>query len=123
MAVKLNNFTLNTNFPSIAKMNSASRSCTLSAQTLASYQTVSASVNVSVGSGDICETLLYVDSNYIPAPYYSSGSLDGIEYEYVIERVSAAQIRFSIYATNWGLYSVSIPAKTASVLVSAFSVP
>lgn len=123
MVVKLNNFTLNTNFPAVARMNSASKSCTLSAQTLASYQTVSASVNINVGSGDICELLLYVDNIYIPAPYYSSGSLDGVEYEYVTERVSATQIRFSIYATNWGLYSVSIPAKTASVLVSAFSVP
>lgn len=124
MAVKLNNFTLNTNFPAIAKTTSASRQCTLSARTVRAGQTVSASVNVSVGSAEICETLLYLNGEYIPyTRHYTDTSGGSTIYEYVTERISATQIRFTIAATNYSGSSVSIPSKTASVLVSAFSVP
>lgn len=123
MAVKLNNFTLNTNFPAVAKMNSASRQCTIQAQSISSYQTVYSTVNIPVGSGEICEALIYVDNEYVPSMYFASGNLDGILYEYVVERVSAVQVKFTIAVTNYGNYTVSIPSKTASVFVSAFSVP
>lgn len=124
MAVNLNNFTLNTNFPAIAKTNSASRQCTLSAQTIGSGQTVSASVNISVGSAEICETLLFLNGEYIPyTRHYMDASDGSTVYEYITERISATQIQFTIAATNYSGASVSTPAKTASVLVSAFSVP
>ena len=123
MAVKLNNFALNTNFPAVAKMNSASRQCTIQAQSISSYQTVYATVNIPVGSDEICEVLIYVDNEYVPSMYFASGNLDGILYEYAVERVSAIQVQFTIAVTNYSNYTVSIPAKTASVLVSAFSMP
>lgn len=124
MAVNLNNFTLNTNFPAVAKTSSTSRQCTLAAQTIGPDQTVSASVNVSVGSGELCETLLYLDGEYIPYTRdYMDTSGGPTVYEYITERISATQIQFTIAATNYSGASVSIPAKTASVLVSAFSVP
>lgn len=124
MAVNLNKFTLNTNFPAVAKTSSASRQCTLAAQTITPGQTVSSSVNVSVGSGELCETLLYLSGEYIPyTRHYIDTSAGSLTYEYALERISATQIQFTIAATNYGGSSVSIAAKTASVLVSAFSVP
>ena len=123
MAINLKNFTLNTNFPAIAKTISANRTCTLTSQTVGSGQMVSASVYVSVGSGEICETLLNVGTEYIPYTRHYVYINGAVVYEYVTERVSATQVQFTIACTNNGVSAITIPTTTASVLVSAFKVP
>lgn len=122
--VDLKKFNLNTTFPAVAKTTSVSGTCTLNSQTIGAQSYVSSSITLTVGSGDICETTLYVDGEYIPyTRFFASGVPDGIEYMFAIERINATQVNFYVGARN-SLGSPAIcNAKTATVYISAFNVP
>lgn len=119
---RLNNFTLNSNFPAVAKANSSSASLSMSAQTLGVGGNYSVTRQISVGQGDILSPIIELGGTYYPTTLYAN--TDGTWQELVIiERTSPTVATMIMYIENIGSATATHPAWTANAYLESFRIP
>ena len=129
---RLNNFTVNSKFPAIAKStNITDVSFVIPAHTIASGDTYSYTQNVTVGQGDILSCVITWLGLHIPASqwYIVEAENQGgvymptLEKGVLVERTSPTQVRLVYYAFNQSPNSISEGQTTYTISIKAFRVP
>lgn len=129
---RLNNFTVNSKFPAIAKStNITDVSFVIPAHTIASGDTYSYTQNVTVGQGDILSCVITWLGLHIPASQWyiveaeNQGgiTIPTLEKGVLVERTSPTQARLVYYAYNQSQNSISEGQITYTISIKAFRVP
>lgn len=129
---RLNNFTVNSKFPAIAKSaNTTDVSFVVPAHTIASGDTYSYTQNVTVGQGDILSCVITWLGVHIPASQWyiveaeNQGgiTMPTLEKGVLVERTSPTQVRLVYYAFNQSQNSISEGQMTYTISIKAFRVP
>ncbi len=129
---RLNNFTVNSKFPAVAKStNVIETNFVIPAHDIASGQTYTYTQNVTVGQGDILSCVITWFGIHIVANQWNTVEettqggvlMPTLEKGVLIERASPTQARLVYYAFNQSQNSISEGQITYKISIKAFRVP
>lgn len=124
---RLNNFTVNSKFPAIARSgtNISVANLSVPSATLNPFENTQSSVSIAVSSGDILSCVITANGKTVPAPYYFwTDPVKTVRYSVRVERNSPTTARIIADASNADFVNpVTTDAFSVSVSVKAFRVP
>ena len=123
--VKISNFSVNSDFPTIAKSTEVeSTTMNIPATTIQPASSQLYTQNITISSGDIISVVISVNNKNIASSWFAWGDYAGVSYYAMASQISPTVVQVRVYISNGYIYQAqTTSAFSVVVKVKAFRVP